>query len=82
MVAVMSNALLRDVMPMLLTHCPLCKGRINCTDMKRCPLALAKWKGEFISPEQFAGSFGDPPPKVVAKPVPPPSNAAGQFDLF
>lgn len=65
---------------MIATHCPICKGRVNCTDMKRCPLALAKWKGEMISPEHFASSLGDKPP--MPAPQPPAANQAGQFSLF
>ena len=52
-----------DIMGMLSTHCPACKG-IDCSDMNRCPLALAKWKGEFISPGQFAERMGIKPKQI------------------
>lgn len=69
-----------EILQMVTTHCPICKGRIDCSDMKRCPLALAKWKGEIISPEHFAESFGEK--LKIKQKIIPTANKAGQFDLF
>lgn len=49
-----------DALPMIATHCPICRSgpKLDCSDMKRCPLILAKFRGEFISAEDFARQHG------------------------
>ena len=45
-----------DTFPMLLTHCPICRSgpKLNCSDMTKCPLALAKFKEVVLTPIEFA----------------------------
>ena len=75
----------RDVLPMVATYCPVCRQgpKIDCCDMKRCPLAIAKFTGEMISLDVFAGrqvTFHEVAPQPPQQP--PPVNQVGQFLLF
>lgn len=72
----------RDVFPMLATHCPVCLSS-DCGNMKFCPLAQAKWFGNFISVEDFIASQG----QQITRPETLPkahnkSNAFEQLALF
>jgi hypothetical protein len=70
-----------NALPMILSHCPICRTgpKLNYSDVKHCPLFLAKFKGEIVSPEDFARKY-----RVVrtSPKVEPKQTAAGQFELF
>jgi len=79
-----------DALPMLTTHCPICRSgpNIDCSDMIRCPLALAKFKGKYITHEEFAREYGVAYSKsTVVKQLtelqkPPDTAVKGQYTLF
>jgi hypothetical protein len=73
-----------DVLPMIPVYCPICRSgpKIDCSDMNRCPLALAKFKGEILSPEDFASKHGARPTSYTVEHQPPAANKTGQFTLF
>ena len=45
-----------NTLPMLETHCPICRSgpKLDCSDMTRCPLALARFKDVVLTPIEFA----------------------------
>ena len=79
---------MRDIFEMVGTHCAVCKNTISCGDMGKCPLALAKWRGVYISPEEFARSLGKAPvaPYTPSTALPKgpsgPSGKPTQMSLF
>lgn len=77
-----NDIMLRDVSPMLLTHCPVCT-RSDCSNMKFCPLAQAKWFGNFISVEDFIAFQGQQTTRPETLPLPnTKSIACEQLSLF
>lgn len=72
-----------DTLKMVPVYCPVCRGSgIDCSDMKRCPLALAKFKGVIISPEEFARQNGTTYIPQAVEVELPPCDTEGQFSLF
>ena len=73
-----------DALPMVPVYCPICRQgpRIDCSDMGRCPLALAKFKGEILSPEEFSNIHGVVYTPPAAEPIAPAADSSGQFTLF
>lgn len=73
-----------DTLHMVGTHCPICMNgpKIDCSDMQRCPLALAKFKGEILTPEEFASLHGIKHSPLAVETQPPPADQGGQFSLF
>lgn len=73
-----------DALPMVKSHCPICMSgpKIDCSDMSQCPLALAKFKGEYLTPEEFARKHGVKLSSPAVETQQPAADEKGQFTLF
>jgi len=72
-----------NALPMISTHCPICRRGplIDCSDMERCPLVLAKYRGVFITPGDFAAMYGVTPASSAVALQPSQTNPKGySFD--
>ena len=83
-----------DPLSMLTTHCPICHSgpKLDCSDMAKCPLALAKFRGVFLTPLEFAhlhkveyvlpSVFAEQPDHSLKHPKLVDVAPADQFSLF